>query len=558
MRPSPLLLTVVACVGCRGKGAAGSSPAGPDVATATDAGSTRAPCESPAVADPRWYHDVVGYEVFVRSFADSDSDGIGDLRGLTERLDYLNDGDPGTDRDLGVDVLWLMPILESPSYHGYDATDYERIDPEYGDDAALDALFVAAEERGIRVLLDLVLNHTSASHPWFSEAASSAGSPRRGWYVWSARDEGWSKPWGPGATWHHRATGWYYGLFSSGMPDLNLAEPAVRQRLLDVAEGWVERGFSGFRLDAVRYLVETSPGPGQADTAETHAYLRSLRDRLGPDAFLVGEAWTDGATVAGYFGSEREPELHSAFDFDGADALLSSIARGRAGPLKGQQCGRYRSWPAHALAGQFLTNHDLVRVATELAPSGPAALRLAAVALFSLPGMPWIYYGEELGMANGTGGGDEAKRLPMQWAPGRTAGFSLGRPWREPRDTAAPATVEGQTDDPDSLLSLYRQLIRLRRELAPLRRGSARFLPAAPDCPGLLTILRELGDERVTVALNFAPDACVARLAAADLPGLGPPVDAITDEPLAPEDGGELALLLEGRGWRILRARAGR
>ena len=533
--PPLLLLLVALSAGCRGTGAAAvaSADVAPAADASRDAGPARTPCGSPEVAAPGWYHDAVGYEVFVRSFADSDGDGIGDLRGLTQRLDYLNDGDPDTDGDLGVDVLWLMPILESPSYHGYDTTDFERVDPDSGDDAALDALLAAARERGIRVLLDLMLNHTSAAHPWFVDAASGADAPRRSWYVWSERDEGWPKPWGPGATWHHHASGWYYGLFSPGMPDLNFGEPAVAERMLSLAEGWIDRGFAGFRLDAVRYLHETGPGQGQADTAGTHAYLRRLRERLDtrPEVFLVGEAWTDNTAVAGYFGSADAPELHASFDFDGSAALLRSISQGRAGPLKGQQCARFRAWPAHGLAGTFLTNHDMERVATELAAAGPEVLRLAAVALFALPGMPWLYYGEELGMANGRGGGDEAKRLPMAWEPGPAAGFTSGTPWRAPQSTAAADTVAGQTDDPDSLLSLYRRLIRLRRDLAPLRRGSARFLPAQPDCPGLLVVVRELAEARVTIALNFAPEAC----------------DAVV--PVA--DGGPGGWV-EGRGWRFL------
>jgi len=537
MRVLLLVLPVALGAGCRGTGAAG--PASADVAAPADAtpdaGPPRVPCESPAVADPRWYHDAVGYEVFVRSFADSDGDGVGDLRGLTQRLDYLNDGDPETDDDLGIDVLWLMPILESPSYHGYDTTDFERVDPDYGDDAALDALLAAARARGVRVLLDLMLNHTSSAHPWFVDAAAGLDAPHRSWFVWSQRDEGWAKPWGPGATWHHHAGGWYYGLFSSGMPDLNFGEPAVRERMLEVAEGWVDRGFAGFRLDAVRYLVETGPGQGQADTAETHAYLRALRERLDtrPDVFLIGEAWTDNSAVAGYFGGADAPELHASFDFDGSAALLESIERGRAGPLKGQQCARFRSWPAHGVAGTFLTNHDMERVATELAAAGPAALRLAAAALFALPGMPWLYYGEELGMENGRGGRDEAKRLPMAWESGPAAGFTTGTPWQAPESTASKDTVAGQRDDPDSLLSLYRSLIRQRRDLEPLRRGSARFLPAQPECPGLLVVVRELPGDRVTAALNFAREACDATVPAAD--------------------GGQI-VHLEGHGWRFLHA----
>ncbi len=233
-----------------------------------------------------WLDGATFYQVFVRSFADSDGDGVGDLRGLTERLDYLNDGDPGTGNDLGVTGIWLMPIFESPSYHGYDVVDYEAVDREYGSLADFRALTEAAHERGIRVILDLVLNHSSSQHPWFLDSASSPASPRRGWYVWRDQNPGWAPPWGGTApTWHANpfGPGFYYGVFWSGMPDLNFASADVVDEAERLARLWLDRGAAGFRLDAVRYLIETGAGRAPGRHSGDPPGVAAIR-RLGPGA----------------------------------------------------------------------------------------------------------------------------------------------------------------------------------------------------------------------------------------------------------------------------------
>ena len=252
------------------------------------------PAPADGVAADAWWNGAVFYEVFVRSFADSDGDGKGDLRGLLAKLDYLNDGDPATTADLGVDALWLMPVFESPSYHGYDVVDYRAIERDYGTAADLDALVVAAHARGVRVIVDLVLNHTSVEHPWFRESASSPSSPRRDWYLWSPTDLGWTQPWNPesGSCWHERNGAFYYALFWSGMPDLNYRTPAVREEAKAIASFWLARGVDGFRLDAARHLVEDGPGPALVDTPETHAFWKEFAAHVRsvkPDAVLVGE-----------------------------------------------------------------------------------------------------------------------------------------------------------------------------------------------------------------------------------------------------------------------------
>jgi hypothetical protein len=259
----------------------------------------------------QWRHDwargAVFYEVFVRSFADSDGDGVGDLAGLTARLDYLNDGDPSGGSDLGVDALWLMPVFASPSYHGYDVTDYEAVEPDYGTLEDFERLVAEAHRRGVRVIVDLVVNHSSVEHPWFERACCSPRSPYRSWYVWRPDDPGWTQPWGgDNPTWHRRGDEYYYGVFWSGMPDLNWRTPALREEMKRIAALWLGRGLDGFRLDATRHLVANGPGELQNDQPETHAYLKDFAAhvrRRFPEAVLVGENWTDTETIATYYGS---------------------------------------------------------------------------------------------------------------------------------------------------------------------------------------------------------------------------------------------------------------
>ncbi|HSF44229.1 MAG TPA: alpha-amylase family glycosyl hydrolase, partial [Thermoanaerobaculia bacterium] len=209
------------------------------------------PAASPA--SPSWARGAVFYEVFVRSFADSNGDGIGDLQGLISKLDYLNDGNPRTSQDLGVDALWLMPVFQSPSYHGYDVVDYETIESDYGTNADFERLLAEAHRRGIRIIVDFVMNHSSSQNPWFVDSASSPASPRRDWYVWRADDPGWTQPWGGNnRVWHPKNGAYYYGVFWGGMPDLNFSTPAVRREMERLAAFWISRGVDGFRLDATR------------------------------------------------------------------------------------------------------------------------------------------------------------------------------------------------------------------------------------------------------------------------------------------------------------------
>lgn len=451
----------------------GSVDVDPAEAIAGDFPPLQCTLAAPALG-PAWLRQAVGYQIWVRSFADSDGDGHGDLDGIVARLDALADGKAGG-ADLDVDVLWLSPIFVSPSDHGYDATDYLHVQPQFGGDAALGRLLKAAKARGVRVFLDLVLNHTSDQHPWFLDARQGKGAEHRHWYVW--RDavppagEGWGQPWNPKAkVWHDLgAAGAYYGLFWSGMPDLNLGWAPVREALDAVVAHWVGLGVDGFRLDAVRYLVESGPGAGQADTLQTHAWLKALRQAHTGVAW-VGEAWTDTATVRTYLQGD---ELDGAFDFDTAAGLRKGLELHSAALLRNAIC-KGAALPEGGLH-RFAGNHDMPRLADLAGTPQQRVLALAATLL--LPGPAWIYQGDELGLPSGEMDGDRAWRLPLPWqhdAPG--LGFSSGTPWLPSPASYAGLAVDLQDADATSLRARVRDLVALRRALPALAQGPARVL----------------------------------------------------------------------------------
>jgi len=460
-----------------------------------------------------WYQHAVFYEVFVRSFQDSNGDGKGDLAGLISRLDYLNDGDPNTTSDLGVDALWLMPVFDSPSYHGYDVTDYERIEPDYGTNADFERLCAEAHRRGMRVIVDLVINHTSSQHPWFQESAASPDSPKRDWYMWSPVDPGWRQPWdlfSQGATWHPLNGAYYYGVFWGGMPDLNLRTPAVREEVKRLASFWLDKGVDGFRLDAVRYLIETGGGlTGQADTPETHAFWKEFAAHVRsvkPDAALVGEAWTNTPLIAPYYGSTAQvpqgDELPLNFNFPLAEEIIKAARLGNGNGLALKLSEMRSRYPVGVADAPFLTNHDHVRVATQL-DGKPGALVTAASLLLTLPGSPFLYYGEEVGLLNGTTQNDEAKRTPMPWDASKGGGFTSGTPWFAFAPGHESTHVAAQTTAPGSLLSRYRDLIRARHAAPALERGGLTLLTSTQNRTSTLAFSRTLEGERVLVVHNL-------------------------------------------------------
>ena len=294
------------------------------------------------------------YEVFVRSFADADGDGIGDLRGLTDRLDALNDGDPTTTDDLGVTALWLMPVNESPSYHGYDVVDYAAIESDYGTTDDFRALVEAAEDRGIRIIVDLVMNHTSVQHPWFQDARTP-GSTHDDWYVWADEYPGVAGP-GGRPVWHADRERWYYGYFWDGMPDLDVETPAVTAALDEVARFWLEdMGIDGFRLDAARHLIED--GETLENTPATFDWLAGFRDRVhatAAEALVLGEVW-DSTSMASRYVTDGAVDL--VFEFDLAAQFLGAVRSGDASSLRYTHEAIAEAYPPGGYAA-FLTNHD--------------------------------------------------------------------------------------------------------------------------------------------------------------------------------------------------------
>jgi alpha-amylase len=451
------------------------------------------PAEPSSQAEPPgyWWNETVFYEIFVRSFKDSDGDGVGDLNGLIEKLDYLNDGDPQTDTDLGVTGIWLMPVSESPSYHGYDVVDYYDIDQEYGDKEDFLRLVDQAHQRGIKVIVDLVINHTGRDHPWF-QASRAEEAPYRDWYVWEDRHPGFIGPWGQ-PVWHRAGDGYYYGIFWDGMPDLNLENPAVTETLYDITRFWLEEmQVDGFRMDAIRHLIEN--GPVQENTSETHAWLQAYHQyykSVDAEAFTVGEAWTTTRQIIDYVGDE----VDIAFEFDLAEAFLVAAKSPVVATVNKQVQKVLDSYP-EGQYGVFLTNHDQNRVMFNLREEKVA--KLAATMMLTFPGVPFIYYGEEIGMIGSKP--DEDIRLPMQWSGDSGAGFSSGTPWRAPYPDYDTRNVTSQSADPNSLLNHYRALIGLRNQHAALRTGGAILVDSGS--PHLYALLRYNEEEAFLVLVN--------------------------------------------------------
>ncbi len=454
----------------------------PPVTTSAPAPTTTL---APEPAAP-WWEGRVFYEVFVRSFQDSDGDGIGDLAGLIDRLDYLNDGDPETTDDLGVTGIWLMPVTSSPSYHGYDVTDYRKVNFQYGTNEEFLAFMDAAEERGIAVIVDLVLNHTSKQHSWFGKSFLEQDG-FEDWYIWDDRE--------PGAGWHAAGDKVYFGLFWEGMPDLNLENPEVTAELYDIADFWLnEMGVDGFRLDAVKHFIED--GPQIENTPATLAWAQAFNEfteEAKPGALTVGEVWNDTRVVSTYI-----PEsLDLAFEFTLASEIISAAQSGRSATLPIVMQRVLDDYPSGQYS-PFLTNHDQDRIASVLVGDASKA-KLAASMLLTIPGVPFMYYGEEIGMRGRKP--DERIRTPMPWDATETGGFTDGEPWQPFDPNKDEVNVAAQIDDPDSLLSHYRDLIQLRSVTPALRSGDMTLLDTGN--PAVFAFTRETDEQRLLVIMNF-------------------------------------------------------
>ena len=444
------------------------------------------PVPSQPSIQPSWWNKAVFYEIFVRSYYDSNGDGIGDFNGITMKLDYL--------KNLGINAIWLMPIHPSPTYHGYDVIDYYDVNSQYGAINDFKQLLTEAHKRGIRIILDLVLNHTSNQNPWFVDANNDPQSPYRDWYIWSATDPGYPGP--VGTAWHPGKFGYYYGIFSDSMPDLNYKNPAVTQEMEKVVSFWLKDiGVDGFRLDAVKYLIEDRQK--QENTSQTHDWLKGFYSSYktdNPQAYTVGEVYgADAALAKTYTGNQ----LDQVFEFELASGFVNS-ANGQANSGVISALTFVQQDMPNGQFATFLTNHDQNRVMSVLNGNISKA-KVAAAMLLTAPGTPFIYYGEEIGMQGEKP--DEDIRLPMQWSTDANAGFTTGTPWRTPATSYPLFNVATESKDPNSLLSFYRNMIAIRSKNPALQYGSLALVSTGN--PGVYAILRGFETENILVLINL-------------------------------------------------------
>jgi alpha-glucosidase len=493
-----------------------------------------------------WWQTGVIYHVYPRSFQDSNGDGVGDLRGIIRRLPYFS--------ELGVDALWLSPIFTSPmADFGYDIADYTDIDPLFGTLADADELIAAAHGHGLKVIFDLVPNHTSDQHPWFEDSSSSRPNPKRDWYIWrdGAPDGGppnnWLSQFGGSAWEYDQATGqYYYHAFLAAQPDLNWRNPQVRGAMYDVMRFWLRRGVDGFRVDVLWHVIKDAafrdnpPNPhfraGEpphhrlvplytADRPEVHdvtSEMRRVADEFG-DRLLIGEIYLPIERLVAYYGRDLSG-VHLPFNF----SLLSAPWHART---IAELIDEYEAaLPPGGWPNWVLGNHDRPRIASRV---GQEQARVAAMLLLTLRGTPTIYYGDEIGMEQavlppdrirdplernvpGLGIGRDGCRTPMQWEDSPNAGFSTGEPWLPVAKQFRERNVAAQRSDPSSIYQLYRRLSALRRKQRSLALGAYRPLVASGD---LLLYVREVADERLLIALNFGGEPIAASFAAGHLAG---------------------------------------
>jgi glycosidase len=457
------------------------------------------PGSASAQQNTYWWNDAVFYEIFVRSFYDSGNDGIGDLKGLTQKLDYLNDGNPATTNDLGVTGIWLMPISQSPSYHGYDVTDYRSIEPDYGTMEDFRAFLDAAHARGISVIIDFVMNHSSSQHPWFINSASSPTSTYRNWYIWRNQHPGYVGPWGQ-QVWHFQNGAYYFGLFWSGMPDLNYENQDVKNEMFDVAKFWLDSlNIDGFRLDAIKHIFEE--GPVMEDVSATFNFLEEFRQyykNVNPNAMTVGEAWSGTDAIKKYSDGTK---VDFCFEYPSSWSTINSVNAGLPNEIRDHMQTVLESYPYLQYA-PFLSNHDNNRVFEQLGQE-LSKMKLAAAIYLTLPGIPFMYYGEEVGMIGS--GPDENKRKPMQWSSGANAGFTTGSPWYPINSNYVDFNVSKMQADKASLWHWYRQLIAARNQHAALRRGD--YATVSADVQNLYAYARRTVDEVIIVVHNFRNQA---------------------------------------------------
>ncbi len=442
-----------------------------------------------------WWNNTVFYEIFVRSFYDSNHDGIGDINGIIQKLDYLNDGDPNTQTDLGITGIWLMPLNPSGTYHGYAVEDYYDINPDYGTLDDFKKLLEEAHNRGIRVIIDLVLNHTSSAHPWFVDA-DNPNSPYHDWYIWSDTDPGYGGSWGQ-KVWYPHQGKFYYATFDSSMPDLNYNNPEVKAEMEKVVSFWLKDvGVDGFRLDAAKHIIEE--GSLQANTQSTHEWWKSFRPiykSINPDSMIVGEIWDETPIMAEYLQGDQ---FDLSFEFKLAQAFINAVNNENAFNANFQMKFSYNQIPSLRYA-TFLANHDQNRLMNQL-NQDPEKVKAAASLLLTSPGVPFLYYGEEIGMQGEKP--DELIRAPMQWSGEPNAGFSTAVPWEPVGEEWQTFNIVNEQNDPDSIWAHYQKLIQARIQSDALRVGNLAVISTGTN--DLYAILRQSEDEAVIVLVNLS------------------------------------------------------
>jgi len=539
---------------------------------------------------PQWFKDAVLYEVYPRAFYDSNGDGHGDLPGLTQKLDYI--------QALGVSCIWLQPIYPSPLLDdGYDIADYYNVQPDYGTLADFKTLVAEAHRRGLRLIADLVLNHTSDQHPWFQAARADRQSPYRDYYVWSDDPSRYHEAriifldteksnW----TFDPVAGQYFWHRFYSSQPDLNFDNPAVQAEMLNVVKFWMDLGLDGFRADAVPYLFERE-GTNCENLPETHAFLKQMRrlvDERYPEAILLAEANQWPQDLRPYFG--EGDEFHMCFHFPVMPRIFMALARHEAAPIidilratppippEAQWCTFLRNhdeltmemvteaerqwmWARYAPEPRMKLNLGIRRRLAPLLDNNRRLIELANALLFALPGTPIFYYGDEIGMGDNIWLDDrDGVRTPMQWDAGPNAGFSAA-----PADKLyAPLIAEGpyqyavvnlaaQQADPGSQWSRLRNLIAIRRSHPDFGRGSAQFL-SLPN-PAILAVVRQHEQETILAVHNLSPEAQSLTIDWSALPllaGLAP--TPLTDGELTLNSTpAGLALGLDGQGYTWLK-----
>ena len=481
-----------------------------------------------------WWQHAVFYEIYPRSFADSNNDGTGDLPGITSKLDYL--------KDLGVDAIWITPCFPSPQVDfGYDVSDYNNIDPKYGTLADFDRLVEEGKKRNVRIVLDFVMNHSSDKHQWFVDSRSSRKAEHRDWYVWhDGRGAGkapnnWLSTFGGSAwKWDAKTKQYYYHFFYRQQPDLNWRNPAVEKAMFDVPRFWFKRGVTGFRLDAVDTLFEDPqlrdnpilPGKNaygdpnmqnkyNTKLPEVHDVLRKLRAVADEsDAVLIGETWTKDVSELNQYYGEHSNELQMPMD------LLFATVNKLSAPEFRRQIAAVDSaggWPVY-----LFSNHDIRRQYERYGDGkhNDAIAKLLAGFYLTLRGTPIMYYGEEIGMRNndpkrredvkdpiGRLGwpkekGRDGERTPMQWSTAPNAGFTKGKPWLPVPPTYRTHNVAAERADPNSILNFYRHVLALRRNNPAVREG--KYVALNESDPNVLSYLRQYKDQAVLVVLNMS------------------------------------------------------